>query len=224
MGTSTPKPQALEFPSSLKIGVTKRRTELRILLYEFLRFNLGGLARIGCNQFLYWDSRAPNSWVAPDAFVCFGAPDERFDSWKAWERGAPEVAVEVVDPVDIPVAWAAASPEPTWEQKLESYRQVGVAELLRFEPDAANAPLRAWERVGDQLVERISSGCCVHSPSLRGFWLALPDPELGLTLRLSRDEHGTRLFPTPTEGSSLRVELTEERVRELRAELSRRSS
>jgi len=216
--------QSPEFPSNLKVGVTKRRTELRILLYQCLRFNLGGLARIGCNQFVYWDPSAPSSWVAPDAFVCFGAPDERFDSWKVWERGVPEVALEIVDPIcDFGASFAAAA-EPGWEHKLESYRRIGVSELLRFEPDSPDQPLRVWDRAGDQLVERPLKARCAYSPSLRGFWLALPDSELEVTLRLSRDEHGKRLFPTPAEGSSLRVELAEERVRELRAELSRRSS
>ncbi|MET0790579.1 MAG: Uma2 family endonuclease [Polyangiaceae bacterium] len=216
-------PQPLDFPSNGKIGVTKRRTELRILLYQYLRFNFAGLARVGCNQFMYWDPSDPSAWVAPDGFVCFGAPDERFDSWKVWERGVPDVAVEIVDPVDVLPPWVVES-EPSWEQKLESYERIGVAELVRFEPDATERPLRVWDRVGERLVERELSKPCARSASVPGFWLALPDDELGLSLRLSRDEHGARLFPTPVEGIRLKLDRGEEWVRELRAELQSRSS
>jgi hypothetical protein len=214
--------QTVYFPSELKIGVTKRHNELRILLYEFLRFNFAGLARIGSNQFLYWDASDPSSWVSPDGFVCLGSPNERFDSWKVWERGVPEVAVEIVDPVHAEGAWGFEPPRLTWGQKLDAYRLIGVAELVRFESGVPECPLRVWQRAGDRLLERELDRSRAYSANLRGYWLVVPDSKLGITLRLSRDEDGSRLFPTRVEGLSLRAELAEERVRELRAELRAR--
>ncbi len=209
----------LHFPSSLKIPVTRRHDDLRMLLFDFLRFNFADVAWLGCNQFVYWNRSDPGSWVAPDGFVRFGGPDDNFDNWKVWERGAPEVVVEISDPLPEQPPFCVESPEPPWERKLEAYRQIGVVELIRFEPAKSDRPLRAWDRIGDDLVERDLPAPCAHSQRLDGYWLVRQDAQLGSALRLSRDEHGTQLYPTASEASALRADRAEQRVRELRAEL-----
>ena len=68
-----------------------------------------------------------------------------------------------------------------------------------------------------QLIERALTGALAESRYLPGFWLALEQPGIGMALRLSHDEHGSRLYFTPAEHA-------EARIRELEAELARRRS
>jgi hypothetical protein len=162
---------------------------LRTLLYQFLQLAFADVAAIGSEQFVYWDPTNPLACLAPDAFLRFGAADDLFRSWKVWERGAPQVAVEIISDSD----------EPSWQKKLERYRRLGVSELVWFDPELPERPLRIWDFVGDDLLERCLPEPCAQSRHLGGYWLAIEQPGIGLTLRLSRDEGGTWLFPTPAE-------------------------
>jgi hypothetical protein len=49
-------------------------------------------------------------------------------------------------------------------------------------------------------------------------------PDIGLALRLSRDEHGSRLFLAPAERDARACADADARIRELEAELARRRS
>jgi hypothetical protein len=43
----------------------------------------------------------------------------------------------------------------TWEEKIARYHELGVKELVRFDPEApAGGRVRAWDRVREDLVER----------------------------------------------------------------------
>jgi hypothetical protein len=149
--------------------------------------------------------------------VRLGGPDAPFKSWKVWERGAPELAIEVISDSD-------ATDRP-WEAKLDRYRRVGVRELVRFDPDEP-AHVRIWDGVEGDLVERAPSDPGFwRSDVLGAFWCTKNDPVLGLVLRLARDPEGTDLFPTPDEARERADEArvrAEQRVRELEAELARR--
>jgi hypothetical protein len=120
-----------------------------------------------------------------------------------WERGAPHLAVEIISSSD--------STDKPWSAKLDRYRKVGLRELVAFDGEAPECPLRIWDFVDGDLVERDPVApdfrACVV---LGAHWVVKPEPELGLTLRLARDREGLELFPTP-----------EERLRELEAELAR---
>jgi hypothetical protein len=59
---------------------------------------------------------------------------------------------------------------------------------------------------------------------LGGYWRAVEVPGVGLTLRLSHDQLGEHLFPTPEEAATRRADLAERELRELRAELLRRAT
>jgi hypothetical protein len=212
---------ALHFPEQAEVPEGKTHLELRTLLYLFLKQAFAGVAQIGSEQFVYWDPTDPRACLAPDAFVRFGAPDERFVSWKVWERGAPHVAVEIISQSD----------EQAFEDKLERYRRLGVSELVAFDPDLPEQPLRVWDFVGDDLLERRLLEPWAQSRHLGAYWLAVEVPGVGLTLRLSRDQRGEHLFPTPEEAETRRAEyearradLAERELRELRAELLRRAT
>ncbi|HZF52079.1 MAG TPA: Uma2 family endonuclease, partial [Polyangiaceae bacterium] len=95
---------------------TKRHSALRSLLHLVLS-TLADWHSIGCDQFVYWDPTDPARCLAPDAFVHLGVPDSLFSSWKTWERGVPDLAVEITSDSD---ASALA-----WDVKLRRYQELG---------------------------------------------------------------------------------------------------
>jgi Uma2 family endonuclease len=138
-------PQVIVFPTEAEWPETKRYLEIRTNLYTSLKHALRDHAMIGSEQFVYWDPTDPSECLAPDAFVRLGAPDELFDSWKVWGRGAPHVAVEIVSGSD--------ASEAVWARKLRKYHRLGVCEVVRFDPEGGE--LRIWDYVEGDLVERV---------------------------------------------------------------------
>jgi hypothetical protein len=203
-------PVPVRFPESELVPETKLRLRLRTLLFDFLTLAFAERATIGCDQFVYWDPTDPRACLAPDAFVRLGEPDHLFSSWKVWERGAPELAIEVISEDD--------QRDRNWQLKLERYRKLGVRELLRFESASPDRPLRIWDCIEGDLVERELTKRPAPSRVLPGHWLLVSEPDLGQVLRLSRDAVGLQLYPTSTE----RQLSAEARVRELEAELASR--
>ena len=186
-----PEQLVVHFPDSAEVPEHRRHLRLRTLLFQFLEHAFKLVAAVGSEQFVYWDPTNPRACLSPDAFVRFGAPSEDFPSWKVWERGAPHVAVEIISPSD--------ASELSWQEKLERYRRLGVSELVWFDPETPEHPLRIWDFVGDDLLERRLFEPWAQSRHLGGYWLPVEHEDTGLTLRLSRDQHGLQLFPTPEE-------------------------
>ena len=201
------EPQAVHFPDGAEVPESKLHLWVRTLLFQFLHRAFADIAAVGCDQFVYWDPTDPKACLAPDAFVRFGVRDDLFRSWKVWERGAPHVAVEI----------GSESDQAGWDEKLAKYRRLGVSELVWFDPEAPECPLRVWDFVGDDLFERRLFEPWAQSRHLGGYWLPVEQTGIGLTLRLSHDEHGKHLFPTPAEEA-------ESRIAALEAELRRRDS
>jgi Uma2 family endonuclease len=201
---------SVHFPDQATVPESKRHLELRTLLYQFLKQAFAHVAGIGCDQFVYWDPSDARACLAPDAFVHFGAPDDLFRSWKTWERGVPQVAVEIISDSD----------QPSWDEKLERYRRLGVNELVSFDPETAEGSLRIWNRVGDRLIERRLSGLGALSTQLGAYWVVVDQPGFGPTLRLSQDEAGQELFPTLAERQAQQAKLAAEAQR-LEAEAQR---
>jgi hypothetical protein len=200
------EPERLVFPAAEFMPETRRHLEVRTALFQSLKAAFGGTAVLGSEQFVFWDPTDPKARCAPDVMLRLGEPDAPFDTWKVWERGAPHLAVEIISESD--------STDKPWSAKLERYKKVGVRELVSFDADEPERPLRIWDFVEGDLVERDPGAadfrvCAV----LGGFWCVCPEPAIGLMLRLGRDAAGSELFPTP-----------EERVRALEAELARRST
>lgn len=216
-------PKAVRFPEHQQVPETKLHLELRTLLWQFLKHAFADRALIGCDQFVYWDAATPRASLAPDAFVRWGGRDELFGSWKVWERGAPHLAIEIVSSHD--------SRDRNWAAKLGAYRQLGVQELVRFDPESETDRLRVWDRIDNDLVERALGDGTTPSNVLPGFWLLVADERLGACLRLSHDEAGERLYLTPAEADAERIKADAERIeaharriRELEAELAKRGS
>ena len=162
------------------------------MLYSILKLAFEDRAMIGSEQFVYWDATDPSACLAPDVFVRLGLPDENFRSWKTWERGAPHVAVEIVSPSD--------ADSESWVEKLAKYHRLGIGELVRFDADEPSSPLRVWDYVEGDLVEReIGPSSVPECAPLGLWWTVQKDAEFGLVLRLSRDAAGRDLLPTERE-------------------------
>lgn len=183
--------RALHFPVEACVPEHKLHLELRTLLYLVLG-TLRGEHTIGSDQFVYWDPTDPSRCLAPDAFVRVGVPDTIFGSWKTWERGVPEVAVEIVSDSD--------GSSTTWETKLLRYKELGVHELVRFDPEEEpSQQLRLWDRVGGALVERTDAKESNRCRCLSLYWVVVPTQSFPAALRLARDAEGRDLVLTPEE-------------------------
>jgi hypothetical protein len=211
-------PVPVHFPEGDVVPEGGLHFELRTALFLLLHAELAGRAFVGSDQFLYWNPVDPTACVAPDIMVRLGAPDAPVPSWKVWENGAPHVAVEIVSPTE--------SATVDWSTKLERYRHSGVRELVRFDPEDSARPLRLWDRVDGDLVERDLTDARAHrSDALALYWCVTPDARLGRKLALSRDADGAELLLTPGELAT-RAESERDaalaRVAELEAELRKR--
>jgi len=215
--------QPLRFPSSQPewdVGQSIRHLDLCVILRELLRRALDSESSVGCDQFVYFDAANPRRCLAPDGFVKLGVPQEMFSSWKVWEKGAPELAVEILSPSD--------TTEPIdLEEKLRRYASVGVRELVAFDVDAAaGARLRAWDRIDGELVERIVESERTPCFTL-GLWFVLAGADdQPVALRLGRDAMGADLVETAREREAREREAKEaalEEIARLRAELAART-
>jgi len=198
-------PVPLIFPLEEEVPEVKLHLLLRTALFQLIRLELGDRAIVGSDQFVYFDAANPKRCLAPDVLVWVGAPDQLFDTWKVWERGAPHVAVEIVSPSDTP-------PGP-WGEKLERYRQCGVPELVRFDPESRTAPLRLWDRIEGDLVERdLSAPDALHCDALGLWWCVQANAQLGPMLRLARDAAGRELLPTLEEAQAQHAQVAAEQA------------
>jgi Uma2 family endonuclease len=196
-------PEPVHFPVSEEMPETNRHLELRTALYQILKRELAPRASIGSDQFVYYDPTTSKKKLAPDAFVKLDVPHSTFRCWKTWLKGAPDVAVEVVSDSD--------EGDEAWETKAERYRAAGIGEVVRFDPDDAARPLRVWDNVDGDLVERARPEDGVFEcASLGLFWVVFPHPSFVRMLRLARDRAGHDLLPTPDEAAQMEARAREE--------------
>jgi Uma2 family endonuclease len=193
---------------------THRHLVLRTTLYLTVERTVGDRATVGSDQFVYWDPTDAGQRCAPDVMVRLGIVKRGFDSWKVWEDGAPDLAVEIVSKSD---SGAAA-----WQQKIDRYRKIGVHELVRFDADDATRPLRIWDCVDGDLVERDQTDpSFARCDVLDAYWQMPEDARGGVQLRLSADSEGRDLWLTPGEAEQReadgRQRETEARQRETEA-------
>jgi Uma2 family endonuclease len=202
-------PRPLAFAAFEEMPETKRHLLLRTALLESLEEAFASKAWLGSDQFVYWDAGDDDRKLAPDVLVRLGGPDEDFDVWKTWERGAPHLCVEIVSRSD--------RRELPWAEKLARYRQAGVEELVRFDDLAPEGQrFRVWDRVEGDLVERaLEPGERPRCRTLKLWWL---EGTLGprIAPRLARDAGGEELLLTPRERARAATEAL--RLSEQRAE------
>ena len=175
-------------PESERTGQSGRHYLMCKALYEILRAAAGDEHTASCDAFVYFDASNPERKLAPDGAVKLGIPQHVFDAWKTWERGAPELAFEILSPSDSPERW-------TFEEKLLRYRACGVSELVIFHADGQpGSRLRVWDRIDGDLVERTVTGEATPCLTLDAHLVVAPVGELPPCVRLARDPGGRDLF------------------------------
>ncbi len=188
-------PEPVRFPETEEVPETNRHLEIRTTLYLILKRELAQVATLGSEQFVYWDPTTSKKNLAPDAFVRLGVPHQIFRTWKTWERGAPDLGVEVVSDSD--------EGEPDWNEKLERYRAAGIREVVRFHSEDRERPIRIWDAIDGDLVERAANDPDLHACETLGLWWVVVDDRLvGPMLRLARDREGLDLLLTPNEAEA----------------------
>ena len=204
-------PEPVYFPEAEEVPETNRHLELRTALYLSLKRELALVATLGSNQFVYWDPTTSKNRLAPDAFVRLGVPHRIFRMWKTWLHGAPDLGVEIVSDSD--------EEEPDWDEEIERYRAAGIGEVVRFHPEDRERPIRIWDALDGDLVERASDDPDLRACETLGlWWTVVEDPSLGPMLRLARDREGRELLPTPDEAEAQARE-AEARTRESEAKV-----
>jgi Uma2 family endonuclease len=230
-------PRPIHFREEEEVPEGKRHLVARTFLFRLLRFALGPGHSVGSDQFVYWNARDPRRCLSPDVFVKPSVPDSSFGSWKTWERGGPpDLAVEIISPNE--------GDGVAWDEKLTRYHELGVKELLRFDPEEPEGQrLRAWDRVREDLVERQIVGERTPCLTLGLIWSVRPVETEPVGLRLVDAEGSLLEVPEEREARGRAEEArgraeeargraeeaqaraaAEARIRELEAELSRRSS
>jgi len=153
------------------------RTAERWRLLDSFERRFADRASIGSRQFVYFDPHDPSRRVAPALFVHLGGPDELFEEWKTWERGVPELALEIVT--------SHLPPEVAADVLLERYLELGVRELAWFAPEKeAGRRLSIWDRTDGKLVERHADGDCSACAILGATWQVVEVPVMGPCLVL----------------------------------------
>ncbi len=212
-------------PESERMGQSGRHYLMCKALYEILRAAAGDDHTVSCDAFVYFDAANPERKLAPDGAVKLGVRQHLFDSWKTWERGAPELAFEILSPSDSPERW-------TFEEKLQRYRACGVSELVVFHVDGQpGSRLRVWDRIDGDLVERTVSGEATPCLTLDAHLVVAPVGELPACVRLAGDPEGRDLFPTESEARAREADArreaesmlreAEKRIAELEIEAAR---
>jgi Uma2 family endonuclease len=213
----------LHFPDSdpeWEMSESHRHKRLCELLYQVLAAVLPGEhASIGADQFVYFDPLDPRRKCAPDGFVKLGVPGESITSWKTWQKGAPELCVEILSLSD-------TEEKLTLSQKLDRFAAMGVLEVVTFDADAkVGERIRAWESVKGDLVERVVQDERTYSVVLGKWFVVAPYlaegrpalQRLEVALRLAEDAEGTALVRTYDELERARADEAKARADEARA-------
>ena len=186
-------------PEHERLGQHPRHYDLCRFLYEILAEAVGDAHGVACDMFVYWVPTNPRQCRAPDAALKLGLTQRRLvehPSWKTWELGAPDLAVEILSLSDTRERW-------TLDEKRDAYRDMGVREFIVFDLDApVGQRIRAWDHIEGDFVERVVSEertpCLTLAFALgRSFdWIVAPIHEHAAGLRLLDRDADT---PVPTD-------------------------
>jgi Uma2 family endonuclease len=156
-------------------------------------------AFVGADQFIYFRPGDVRKRVVPDVYVLQGvSPTRRIGAWKVWEEGVvPNLAFEIVS-TNVDKAYIDSPP---------LYDELGVSELVIFDPDYEVEPGRVRFQVYRRLARRglvrvtVTNEDRVRSKVL-GCWLRAVGSGDSLRLRLAVGPSGDELFPTESEAAS----------------------
>jgi hypothetical protein len=202
-------------PEDERVPESKRHLLLRTFMFQLLQHAFADRHSVGCDQFVFWNARDPDRRCAPDAFVKLGRPDDIFPSWKTWERGTPELVVEIEG--------ESSGKKLAWRERSERFQELGTREVVRFDYEApAGSRLHVWDRIDDDLVERVVEGDATPCLSLGLHWVVRDLEGVGPCLRLARDATGHDLVLSSQEEDVRQRETDARRLAELEAQLASR--
>jgi Uma2 family endonuclease len=217
-----PEPDPTHYPIEDDVGeglLQRLISELfRPLLARFLA-ERGERALVGADQLIYWVQHEPTTCVSPDVYVLPGVDPSLVPAcWKTWETGVvPSFALEIV---------SRHGRGKDYERAPLRYAELGVGELVIFDPDFAGSaerirwqvyrpmPGRGFVRVLRTNADRI------RSSALR-CWLVSSGEGASTRVRLATGEHGEDLVPTDAELAASR---SAERARREAAEARREAA
>jgi hypothetical protein len=188
------------YPTEEKVG----QDTLQMLILELLRplverwYELRGKPTfVGEDQFIYYERGKPKKVVAPDLYVLPGVkPGRRIKSWKVWKTGVvPSFALEVVSSDD---------PDKDYVEVLDRYAELGVGELVVFDPDHAKSDDRVrWQRYRKLKVRGFVKVEASNADQLRsrtlGCFLRVVGSGDDARVRLATGPEGDDLVPTEAE-------------------------
>lgn len=177
------------FPTAEKVPESLLHVQLRTALWQLLDEHFGDRGLAGTDQLVYWDRTDPTKNLAPDTYFGLGPQRLPLTSWKTWERGTPDLAIEFVSD--------SASAERVKWKSVARYTTLGVRELLRSDRRGDRSLLEAWDIEGGVahprvIDERLVTPC----RTLDCTFVVAPIDGIGRAVRLARDPGGRELFPT----------------------------
>jgi hypothetical protein len=209
-----------EEPAGSGRGATEEQLHLRRALDEVLRSAVRLTASTaGTGRRVYYRANDPGRHLLPDGFVKHGVPDRPFDVWRTWERGAPDVAFELL----------SGDSRAELDEKVARYHELGVGELVVFDRDAPRGQrLRVWDRIDGDFVERVveaeQTPCFALECDLAVGPILIAGVRYDACVRLAHRERRSRGgdddFFLPTEEEAEAIAEREEIARELEQQAS----
>lgn len=188
------------YPTEEKVGEDILQTWilelLRPLVERWLALQ-GKVAFVGADQFIYYRQFDPQKVVAPDLYVLPGvSPGRRVKSWRVWQTGiVPTFALEVVASKDF---------EKDYREAVRRYSELGVDELIIFDPDHLLDPDRVrWQRWSKRKGQAFALATTSNADRMRSRVLGCHLRKVGdgnlARLRLGTGPRGDELVPTAEE-------------------------
>lgn len=209
------------YPAEKKMGEDSLRTWIVELLRPLIERWLAERGRptfVGADQFIYYKQFDPSKVVAPDVYVLPGvAPGKRVRSWKVWKTEVvPSFAVEVV---------SSDEPYKDYVDAPERYRELGVKELVIFDPDWEKSRDRVrwqrWRKLRSRGFVRVETTNADRMYTrVLGCWLRVVGEGEDARIRLATGPEGDELFPTAEEAERAAKEAALQRIAELEAKLA----
>jgi Uma2 family endonuclease len=199
---STPSPgsastERVVYPVCDFMGESGLQTFVIQMLLDLLQDYVARLERpvfVSTNQFFYYKEGDPRAVVAPDVYTIddVALHQSQVRCWKTWEAEVrpPTLAIEIV---------SDEYRKDYADTMLERYQQLGVRELVRYDPTHRGRRKREllahFVRDDGQLVRRPVFGDRVQLVSY-DLWLV---PHANDALRLGVGPKGASLWPTASE-------------------------
>ncbi|MBI4705841.1 MAG: Uma2 family endonuclease [Deltaproteobacteria bacterium] len=184
---------------------------LRSALLELARERGWQRVHIGADQFFAWMPDEPLVRVSPDVYLLDEPPSPPLPAmWETWRPGQrpPRLAFEIVS-------------GPRWQKDYREgpakYAQLGTAELVIFDPEAATGAVAHVDRVALQVFRREADGTFLRAYAGDGpartmqidAWVVVRREGAAARLALARDAAGRDLVPTTEQARA-----AEQRARE----------